>query len=192
MQTNRLKFLRGFWALFKPYWFSEEKVTARLLLLSIVVLSLGMVYINVRVNEWHALFFNSLQAKDQNEFFHQAGRFAILAAIYIPLRIFAVSDADAADPLAALADRPLSGRVARTIRLLPHAAHRRAKRQPDPAYRGGLAYLRRGDDQLSIGLMNAIVTLLVFVGVLWVLSGPLSFTSPARTSRSLGIWSGSR
>src|SRR5690349_12769793 len=83
MQTDRSKFIRGFWALFKPYWFSEEKVTARLLLAAIVVLSLGMVYINVRVNEWHALFFNSLQEKNQAEFFHQAWRFAVLAAIYI-------------------------------------------------------------------------------------------------------------
>ena len=81
MQTDRSKFIRGFWALFKPYWFSEEKVTARLLLAAIIVLSLGMVYINVRVNEWHALFFNSLQEKDQSEFFHQVGRFVVVGPV---------------------------------------------------------------------------------------------------------------
>src|SRR4029078_4845776 len=80
--------LRGFWALFKPYWFSEEKVTARLLLFSIIALSVGIVYVNVRVYEWRALCFNSLQEKDQSEFFHQAFRFAVMGVAYMFLYVY--------------------------------------------------------------------------------------------------------
>jgi len=41
MAMVRSGFWRDFWALFKPYWFSEEKLIARLLLFSIVALTLA-------------------------------------------------------------------------------------------------------------------------------------------------------
>ena len=49
MNVIRSGFWRDFWALFKPYWFSEEKNTAFLLLFAIVALTLGMVYMNVQI-----------------------------------------------------------------------------------------------------------------------------------------------
>jgi putative ATP-binding cassette transporter len=177
MQTDRSKFIRGFWALFKPYWFSEEKVTARLLLAAIVVLSLGMVYINVRVNEWHALFFNSLQEKNQAEFFHQAWRFAVLAAIYI---FQAVYSQYLMQMLQIRWRRWLTDRYLKEwlhdqtyYRLQLTGSH---ADNPDQRVAEDLKIFVDETINLSIGLLNAVVTLVSFVGVLWILSGPFNFT----------------
>ena len=68
-------FLRDLWALARPYWFSEERWTARGLLAVIVGMNLGLVYLNVIFNEWNNLFYNSLQNKDYAEFLHQLMRY---------------------------------------------------------------------------------------------------------------------
>jgi len=77
MNRTRSGFWRDFWALFKPYWFSEERLVACLLLSAIIGLTLGMVYMNVLINEWQNLFFNTLQDKNKAEFYRQILRFAL-------------------------------------------------------------------------------------------------------------------
>ena len=57
-------FLRDFWVLARPYWFSEERRTARLLLAVVVALNFTSVYINVEFNQWQNAFFNSLQDRN--------------------------------------------------------------------------------------------------------------------------------
>ena len=109
----RSGFWRDFWALFKPYWFSEEKVIARLLLFTIVALTLAGVYMDVLFNDWYNLFYNTLQDKNRTEFFHQMVRFCVLAAIYIVIyRVRHLLQSDAPGPLAALAHGEVSDRMA--------------------------------------------------------------------------------
>jgi putative ATP-binding cassette transporter len=67
------------WRLLKPYWVSEEKWKARGLLATVVVLALGMVYINVLFNEWNRVFYNALESKDLATFKQQLWRFSYLA-----------------------------------------------------------------------------------------------------------------
>ena len=69
-------FLPDLWALLQPYWKSEERGRAWLLLLVNVALILATVYMTVLFNQWYNAFYNALQAKAQAEFFHQLGRFA--------------------------------------------------------------------------------------------------------------------
>ena len=57
-------FLRDLWALTRPYWVSEDRWPGRILLATLVAISLFLVYLNVRLNEWNGAFFNSLQEKD--------------------------------------------------------------------------------------------------------------------------------
>ncbi len=52
MNNTRFSTWRKFWALTHAYWWSDEKVSARLLLFAIVALTLGMVYMNVQINLW--------------------------------------------------------------------------------------------------------------------------------------------
>ncbi len=55
-------FLADLWGLTKPYWYSEERWAARGLLAVIVALNLGLVYVNVLLNQWNNDFYNTLHA----------------------------------------------------------------------------------------------------------------------------------
>ena len=69
--ANAINFIRDLWALLYPYWKSEERRSAWLLLIANIVLTLAMVYMTVLFNQWYNLFYNTLQDKAQAEFFHQ-------------------------------------------------------------------------------------------------------------------------
>ena len=78
------------WKLISPFWQSEEKWPARLLLLSVVALALGLVYLNVLFNDWNRDFYNALETKNLSEFWNQLGRFSWLAFIYIAAAIYKI------------------------------------------------------------------------------------------------------
>ncbi len=84
------KFLRDVWALAWPYWFSEERWSARGLLAVIVVLNLGQVYLSVLFNEWYNLFYNALQDRAEADYYHQLVRFLMLAAIFVAAIIYRI------------------------------------------------------------------------------------------------------
>ena len=54
-------FLKDLWALTQPYWFSDERWSARGLLTVIVGLNLDIVHISVLINKWQNDFYNALQ-----------------------------------------------------------------------------------------------------------------------------------
>ena len=56
--------LRNFWRLARPFWASEEKYPALLLLLATVLMTLCLVGINILTNFWNLHFYNALQAMD--------------------------------------------------------------------------------------------------------------------------------
>jgi len=165
---------REFWALIRAYWWSSEKVSARLLLLAIIALTLGMVYMNVQINQWQNTFFNSLQNKDEAQFFGQLLRFAGLASIWVVLFVYAqyctqmlqirwrrwLTDDYLQDWLADLAYYRMQFTGAQTD-------------NPDQRIAEDLRLFVEGSVSLFVGLLNATVTLASFIGVLWVLSGPL-------------------
>jgi vitamin B12/bleomycin/antimicrobial peptide transport system ATP-binding/permease protein len=61
-------FVHDVWRLSRPYFLSEEKWSAWILLISIIVLNLLMVGMSVVLNFWNRQFYNSLQAKDWEAF----------------------------------------------------------------------------------------------------------------------------
>jgi putative ATP-binding cassette transporter len=87
-KTGLRQLLRTAWAIARPYWSSEERWAGRGLLLVVVALTLGMVYINVLLNEWTNTFYNALQDKDYAVFLHQLIRFAWLAGLYIVAAVY--------------------------------------------------------------------------------------------------------
>ena len=82
------RFVRDLWRLVRPYWYSEERWPARALLATIIALTLGMVWINVEINQWQNAFFNSLQDKKQDAFFELLIRFGWLAAAFIVMAVY--------------------------------------------------------------------------------------------------------
>ena len=175
MNLIRSGFWRDFWALFKPYWFSKEKNTALLLLFAIVGLTLGMVYMNVQINQWQNLFFNTLQDKNKSEFYRLVVRFTILAGLWIVMAVYSLyltqmlqirwrrwlTNKYLKDWLGDRTYYPMQLKGAQTD-------------NPDQRVAEDLKIFVNQTLGLSIGLLNAVVTLVSFVGVLWALSGPLS------------------
>ena len=175
MNVIRSGFWRDFWALFKPYWFSEEKNTARLLLVAIVALTLGMVYMNVQINQWQNLFFNTLQDKNNAEFYRQVLRFTMLAAIWIVMAVYSLY---LTQLLQIRWRRWLTNKYLKEWlgdrAYYPMQLKGNQTDNPDQRVAEDLKIFVNQTLGLSVGLLNAVVTLVSFIGVLWVLSGPLS------------------
>ena len=60
--------LRTFLTLALPYFRSEDRWRARLLLAGVIGAELGLVYVAVSVIQWNARFFNALEARDWDGF----------------------------------------------------------------------------------------------------------------------------
>src|SRR5687767_1268580 len=86
MQTTG--FLKAFWALTRPFWVSEKRAVGLTLLATVVGLALMAVYMEVQFNRWNADFYNTLQDKDQAEFFRQLGKFTLLAFTWIIIVVY--------------------------------------------------------------------------------------------------------
>lgn len=64
----REKFFSRVWTLITPYWRSEEKRLAWVLLIAVILLSLFSVAISVVLNSWYRDFYNALEKKDLEAF----------------------------------------------------------------------------------------------------------------------------
>ncbi|WP_095145018.1 ABC transporter ATP-binding protein/permease [Pseudomonas sp. Irchel s3b6] len=79
----RGQFFRRVWQMITPYWRSEEKGKAWLLLIAVIGLSLFSVAISVWINSWYKDFYNALQKKDDAAFWSLILYFCGIAAIAI-------------------------------------------------------------------------------------------------------------
>jgi len=182
MSKLRSGFWRDFWTLFKPYWFSEERMTARLLLVAIIALTLASVYMDVQFNTWYNLFYNTMQDKNRSEFFHQMLRFCVLAGIYIVIYVYAtyLNQMLQIRWRRWLTERYLSEWFAdRTYYRMQLSASQTDN--PDQRIAEDLKLFVDSTLSLSLGLLNAVVTLVAFLGILWALSGTLEFAFGGQT-----------
>ena len=178
-------FLGDAWALARPYWTSEERGRALLLLGAVVALNLSLVGMVVVLTYWQAAFYNALEQKDAATFWAlillggEAGGswypgFSVLAAVFILVAVYQLylrqalqirwrrwlTERYLADWLA---DRAYY-RIALTD---PHTDN------PDQRIADDIRLFVDDTLSLSLGLMNSVVTLFSFIFVLWSLSGPL-------------------
>ena len=189
--TARGGFWRDFWALFKPYWTSEERARACLLLAVIATLTLASVYMDVLFNRWYNLFYNALQAKNKLEFFHQMWRFGVLATCYVVIGVYATYLTQMLQIrwrrwlTESYLQRWLADRTYYRMQLVNGQTD-----NPDQRIAEDLRMFVDQTLNLSLGLLNAVVTLLAFVGILWVLSGTLEFRFSGTTYLAYGymVW----
>jgi vitamin B12/bleomycin/antimicrobial peptide transport system ATP-binding/permease protein len=166
------------WALVKPYWQSEERGMAWLLLVVVVALNLGLVALSVAFNKWNNGFYNSIQNKDYEAFKSQLLYFAILAFGFI---VVAVYQSYLRQMLQIRWRRWLTG-----VFLEDWLANRCYYRielkgqgtdNPDQRIQEDLQVFTESTLGLSLDLMNSVVTLFSFVTILWGLSGAFGFTA---------------
>lgn len=82
------QFLPKVWRLITPYWRSEEKGQAWLLLLVVLGLSLFSVAVSVWFNSWNRDFYNALEKKDYDAFAHLLMYFSVIAVVSIVTGVF--------------------------------------------------------------------------------------------------------
>jgi len=175
--TNPHSLWRSFRTLVKPFWVSEEKWKGYGLLAVVVVLSLGLVYLNVLFNQWNNVFYNALQNLDAKAFRSSLIRFTYLALIYISLAVYAIYFQQM---LEVNWRRWLTGNF--VSRWLKEQSYYRLQLtdystdNPDQRIAEDVTLFVRTSLGLSLGLLRSVVTLVTFINILWGLSGPLRFS----------------
>ena len=180
--------LRDAWSLALPFWRSQRSAGwqaewhAGWHFAAVVALTLAIVGVNVRFSAWSNAFYDALQARDLNVFWHQLGLFGLLAAAYI---VLAVVRQVAQQRLV------MRWRLGMTEHLLarwlrPGTPYRMgtsprgtAVDNPDQRIADDIRSFVSSTLDLALGLLNATVTLLSFVAILWGLSGSYAVPWPA-------------
>jgi len=186
-QMNLGPYLKDAWRLALPYFRSEEKWTARLLLASIIAMNLSLVGMTVVLSYWNRAFYNTLQSKDWDQFiqllfFYRGGDqpflpgFVPLVTVLIPVSIYRtylnqwlqirwrrwMTDRLLTDWL--------SDRAYYTISLMadPEGA---GTDNPDQRVADDLRTFVDSTLRLGLGLLSNVVSLFNFALILWTLSG---------------------
>jgi vitamin B12/bleomycin/antimicrobial peptide transport system ATP-binding/permease protein len=192
---------RKVWALSLPYFQSEQKWKARGMLALIIALNLGTVYMSVLINQWNSTFYDALQAKNQPVFWEQLWRFTYLAFTFVVLAVykFYITQLLELRWRAWMTTHTMAKWMAHkafyTMELMRfNAATDKdgviAPDNPDQRIQEDINQFTAYTVSLSMGLLNAVVTLLSFVGVLWGLSGMTSFSMGGTTYEIAGfmVW----
>jgi putative ATP-binding cassette transporter len=190
-QKSRLQLSRV-WALSLPYFKSEEKWRARLLLAACVGLNLGMVYMMVLLNDWNRVFYDALQNRNAEVFWKQLGVFAMLATCFIIVAVYRFYLTQLLEMrwrawmTRDYLQRWLKGHVFYQLEL----QSKNGTDNPDQRIQEDVQQFTADTVGLSLGLLDATVTLLSFVGILWSLSGGFSFEVMGETHNIPGfmVW----
>ena len=165
-----------------PYFQSEEKWKARGLFVAIVALNLGSVYMAVVFNDWYGIFYDALQNKDQAVFWTQIGRFTYLAFISIIIAVYRFYLTQLLEMYwrkwmtAHYLRRWLGGNAFYRMELARFSGNAgTTPDNPDQRISEDVNSFTAQTVGLTMGLLNAIVTLVSFVGILWGLSGAFAF-----------------
>lgn len=182
-----ITFIAEAWALIAPFWRSEERWRARLLLTVVIALNLSLVGMTVLLTFWQRAFYNTLESKDWDSFIallftwhHTEAEgylpgFVLVAALYILIAVYQLYLRQALQ----MRWRRWLTDVYLTEWLSDRAYYRMALTDPytdNPDQRIADDARLFVEDTLSlgIGLLNSIVTLGSFILVLWSLSGPVT------------------
>lgn len=176
-------FCRRVWALTAPYFRSEQRWRAWGMLAAIVALNLAAVYMLVELNEWNRVFYDALQNKDAGVFWAQLGRFCWLAFGLIVISVYRFYLTQLLEMrwrewmTQRYLGRWLSDQSFYRIELARYTAGGpgTSPDNPDQRIQQDLNLFTSQTISLSMGLLNALVTLVSFVGILWGLSGAFAF-----------------
>lgn len=168
-----------------PYFKSQDKGKAWGLLAAIVALNLGTVYLAVLINDWNRVFYDALQDKNSTVFWQQMGRFSYLAFAMIVVAVYKFYLTQLLEVrwrqwmTTHMLSRWMSHNAFYQLELLRFSAQNGPLTvppdNPDQRIAQDVSLFTSQTVGLSMGLLNATVTLVSFVGILWALSGPFAF-----------------
>jgi putative ATP-binding cassette transporter len=170
------KLWKNFWALTKPYWTSEEKWVALLLLAGVIFCNIVQVRLLVIFNSWNKVFYDALQAFSMH--------YVLLALLeFVIILILAILIYTYVNYLGSLltnrwrkwmthqyVDKWLDKHTAYAMQIL-----NKNMDNPDQRISEDLNELPTLSLNLFSGLFNSALTFVSFSVVLWGLSGDLKF-----------------
>lgn len=176
------------WKLSVPYFQSEDRWKARAMLAAIVALNLAGVYLLVLYNDWYRLFYDALENKNQPVFWTQLGRFTYIAFAMIILAVYKFYLTQLLEirwrawMTGHYLERWLANHAFYHLELARFAEPDAGQHvptntpdNPDQRIQEDLNLFTTYTVSLTMGLLNAVVTLVSFVGILWGLSGEFAF-----------------
>jgi len=189
--------LRRIFALAAPYFRSEEKWRARAMLVGIVALNLAYVYALVLFNQWYGRFYDALQNKDAGIFWREVGVFGWLAFANIAIQVLKFYVTQLLQLrwrswiTRSYLTRWMADRTFYHLELARYAQDEgHTPDNPDQRIQEDMQMFTDATMTLSMGLLNAVVTLVSFVGILWGLSGIVDITIGGTTYQVAGamVW----
>ncbi|MDR2851980.1 MAG: ABC transporter ATP-binding protein/permease [Burkholderiaceae bacterium] len=178
--------LRRVGALSAPYFRSEEKWRAWAMLIGVIALNLAGVWMSKLFTDWYKVFYDALQNKNQHVFWVQMGRFMVLAfvSIFIGLVTYYLTRLLQLRWRAWMTRRYMTNwlerRVFYRLELARFASSPGGAQtnpdNPDQRIQEDMDLFTSQTLSLLMDLLSSVATLVVFVGMLWTLSG--QFTLP--------------
>ena len=176
LNRNPKVWIKDAWGLAKPYWTSEHKNKSILLLTMVIIFNLLVVFMSVMFNKWYNGFYNAIQHYDKAKFIHAIYKFTIMAVFYIGFQVFAYYFKSILE---------IKWRRWATKYYIDKWCAKKAyyktmfagvvSDNPDQRISADINSFIVMVLDLSLGLMNSIVTLCSFSVILWQISGSLKF-----------------
>ncbi|MCE6976972.1 ABC transporter ATP-binding protein/permease [Pseudomonas frederiksbergensis] len=183
--------LRNFWRLARPFWASEEKYPALLLLLATVLMTLCLVGVNILTNFWNLHFYNALQAMDYAGFLLGSLQFILLQ---IGMAAFTVGAFHFQQKLTIrwrrwatrnMLDQWLDSQRYQKLKLTETDVD-----NPDQRIAEDIDLFIVKSLKLSLGLLTSVVSLFSFLHILWQASSLVSvpFNGQSLVIPGLLVW----
>jgi vitamin B12/bleomycin/antimicrobial peptide transport system ATP-binding/permease protein len=177
--STRLAAAHGFvaklWKLTAPYFWCEERWSARALLAIVVGSGVLLVYLAMLLNEWNARFFNALEDKNVDAFWAELRYFVVLALVFIVVAVYRLWFRQMLQIrwrrwLTAVYYRDwLAERTYYRMELTGAAADNPEQRIEEDcnAFTGQTL-------EILLDLLSQVLTLITFTSILWGLSGSIT------------------
>src|SRR5579884_1448494 len=167
--------LRALRAFLSTLWSTEGRYVLTVLTIMIVLVICATVVAQVALNAWNKPFYNAIQARDLSEFAYQSLVFLVIAGSLLVLN---VAQAWLREMIKVKSrewlTRDLFAQWLEPGRALRLAYAGEIGVNPDQRIQQDTSQLTELAAELGIGLLQSLLLLVAFLGVLWELSGAIT------------------
>ncbi|HKD55230.1 MAG TPA: ABC transporter ATP-binding protein/permease [Steroidobacteraceae bacterium] len=160
-----------FWRMVGAFWASRERTELLLLAAGLVAVVAATAYTQIRLNAWNQPFYDALTRKDRSEFLRQLVVFGQLAAVLLVLNVAQMwLNQTSRVVLRQGLVHDLLNEWLKPLRAFRLSNAGAIGQNPDQRLAADAQHLTELITDLGIGLLQATLLLLSFIGVLWVSS----------------------
>jgi len=162
--------------MFSAFWHSPVRGRVLVIATALIAIILATAYATVILNQWNAPFYDSIARRDLPGFFHQLKVFALIAGMLLLLNVVqAWLNQMTAVYMREGLTRDLVNQWLQRKRALRLSASGLIGVNPDQRLHEDARNLAESTTSLMIGLVQATILLISFIGVLWDLSSGFIF-----------------